>query len=140
MNINCCQLSRARSFQFRLLSITYSVFPCYNTIDNSYINIIPAGFSMELSRTYCFSIYKQRSSKVSTRRPAMNLFISYGHGDYPAFIERLVSDLRKEHKVWVDHELRAGDVWSFEIELAIDRCDNFIFIIGPMAVLSLIHI
>ena len=64
----------------------------------------------------------------------MNLFISYGHGDYPTFIERLVSDLRKEHEVWVDHELRAGDVWSFEIELAIDRCDNFIFIIGPLAV------
>ena len=58
----------------------------------------------------------------------MKLFLSYGHKDYPAFLNRIVLDLRQEHDVWLDSLLRWGDNWPKMINDAIDDCDLFIFI------------
>lgn len=58
----------------------------------------------------------------------MKIFISYGHNEYPQFMEYLAEDLREEHKVWIDTEIRLGDNWSAEIDRAMRDCDLFLFI------------
>src|ERR1022692_3503449 len=53
------------------------------------------------------------------------LFISYAHRDGGGLAARLQRDLQAQgFDVWLDkHRLLGGDVWTKEIELAIDRCD-----------------
>src|SRR5215469_6914152 len=53
------------------------------------------------------------------------VFISYARKDGAALAQRLQSDLGKEgFDVWLDTQrLTAGDIWSSEIEQAIDRAD-----------------
>src|ERR1035438_162048 len=53
------------------------------------------------------------------------VFISYAHRDGGGLAARLQRDLQAQgFDVWLDkHRLLGGDVWTKEIELAIDRCD-----------------
>ena len=52
------------------------------------------------------------------------IFISYAHRDGSGLAERLQGDLQaRGFDAWLDkHRLLGGDVWSKEIEIAVDRC------------------
>ncbi len=58
----------------------------------------------------------------------MNIFLSYGHDDYPKLIEQLVCDFSKDHKVWTDEKLHISSIWHSEIDKNIKACDLFIFV------------
>jgi tetratricopeptide (TPR) repeat protein len=64
----------------------------------------------------------------------MNIFLSYGHKDYPEFVKRFVVDLGKRYAVWADESIRLGDAWVQEIDNAISKCDLFLFLMGPDAI------
>src|SRR5215469_9432069 len=52
------------------------------------------------------------------------VFISYAHRDGADLAQRLQKDLATKFDAWLDtHRLSAGDIWSSEIEQAIDRAD-----------------
>jgi hypothetical protein len=80
-----------------------------------------------------------QESKV--KFPSRNIFISYGHDQFGKFACRLKEDLEKRgHKVWIDHELKAGDDWEIEIETALNKLvvnkpnSCFLFLMCPHAV------
>ncbi|MDR0312122.1 MAG: TIR domain-containing protein [Treponema sp.] len=64
----------------------------------------------------------------------MNIFLSYGHKDYPEFIKRFAVDLGKRFSVWNDARIRLGDAWVQKIDDAISECDLFLFLMGPDAI------
>src|SRR5215469_14134372 len=52
------------------------------------------------------------------------VFISYAHRDGADLAQRLQKDLATKFDAWLDTQrLSSGDIWSSEIEQAIDRAD-----------------
>ena len=52
------------------------------------------------------------------------VFIPYAHRDGADLAQRLQKDLETKFDTWLDkRRISAGDIWSREIELAIDRAD-----------------
>ena len=64
-------------------------------------------------------------------------FVCYSHEDLE-FVFRLAKDLKaKGAKVWMDRlDLRPGQLWDSEVELAVDACSRMLVILSPAAAAS----
>lgn len=60
----------------------------------------------------------------------MKLFISYGHKDYSAFVNRFILDLSEKHIVWTDKNILLGGKWVQDIDDNIKNCEIFIFLMA----------
>ena len=64
----------------------------------------------------------------------MKIFISYGHKDFPLFINQFIDDFSKEHVVWTDKGLQLGQNWAADIDEHIDSCDVFLLLMARSSV------
>jgi len=65
-----------------------------------------------------------------------HFFVSYNHVD-SQFVNDLVAHLATERILtWTDRQLRAGDEWKTEIDLAIEKSAGVIVVIAPEALAS----
>ena len=64
----------------------------------------------------------------------MNIFVSYGHKDYPDFVKRFVCDLEKDYTVWTDEKIKLDNTWVQEIDNAIRKADVFLFLMATDSV------
>jgi hypothetical protein len=65
------------------------------------------------------------------------VFISYAHRDGAELARRLQKDLATQFDIWLDTQrLTAGDIWSGEIEEAIDRARVVLALLSAGSYLS----
>jgi hypothetical protein len=65
------------------------------------------------------------------------VFISYAHRDGADLARRLQKDLATKFDAWLDTQrLSAGDIWSSEIEQAIDRADVVLALLSAGSFIS----
>jgi|GEM_PF-1191459 len=83
----------------------------------------------------------EKNQQKKVKFPSRNIFISYGHDQFGKIACRLKHDLEKRgHKVWIDHELKAGNDWEIDIEAALNKLiinkpnSCFLFLMCPHAV------
>ena len=67
----------------------------------------------------------------------LRVFISYAHKDGTELAQQLQKDLAKNFDTWLDsHRLTAGDIWSRDIEAAIDRASVVVALLSAGSYLS----
>src|SRR5262245_27124265 len=67
----------------------------------------------------------------------LRVFISYAHNDGRDLARRLHADLTKNFDIWFDNQrLTAGDIWSREIEDAIDHASVVLALLSPGSYVS----
>ena len=73
----------------------------------------------------------QRGRSADGATAVASVFISYARADGRTLADRLAADLeRNHHHPWIDRaELQGGEVWSREIEAAIDDCDLLVAVL-----------
>lgn len=64
----------------------------------------------------------------------MRLFISYARVD-KRYCEQII-DLLDMHEVWYDKRLFAGQRWWDEIQLQIEQCEGFVYLLSPDSIAS----
>jgi hypothetical protein len=63
------------------------------------------------------------------------IFISFAHRDGAALAQHLRQDLSQDFDTWLDTQrLSVGEVWSREIEQAIDRADVILALLSAEVV------